>query len=264
MKRILFVTFIFFITTCKGTCQYAYDSISQQTLKTDTVKHIFIQYQVVAGLNKTTSRLVSESLVGYMGFLEMPTKIDPVLGFSMDLVPLLPLKSKHPVKLSPLSLYNTLLFQRYRFENANSLYDYTWSPDFPLFQDLYFLDFYYWRLSSAVKYQTKGKIFAVFATVGCTLNYIFKTIDNTRIFRDYYKNGEFRDRGPNANALVLLPLQKYELDFMGSFGAKYRRLSFELRYQLPFKETKTLLGHPASIEYLHLLCAYQINYFKHK
>jgi hypothetical protein len=262
MRKILFIIFLLSMTASKATCQY--DHVNQQVLNIDTVKHIFIQYKIIAGLNKTTSRLVSESLLGYMGFLKMPTKIDPVLGFSADLIPLLPLKSKHPVKLSPLSLYNTLLFQRYRFENANSLYDYAWSPDFPLFQDLYFLDFYYWRLSSSVKYETKGRNLAIFATAGCALNYIFKTIDNMRIFRDYYKNGDFKDRGPNANALVLLPLRKYELDFMGSLGAKYKRLSVELRYQLPFKETKTLLGHPASIEYLHLLCAYQINSFKQK
>jgi hypothetical protein len=261
MKKILLIVFLLFLASYRIACQSSY---YPKPAVVDTVKHVFIQYNIVAGLNRTSGRLVSKSRGGYMGFLHFPTQLDPVVGMSMDLVPLLPLKSIHPVKLSRWSLYNTLLFQRYHFATATSIWDNSWSADHPLFQDLYNLEFFYWRLTSAVKYQSKGKNFVFFTTLGYALDYVFKGVDNTRTFRDFNKNGTYSDRGPRANGLVMLPLQKYELDFMGSIGAKYRRLSLEFRYQIPLKQTETLLGHPASIEYLHLLLAYQLNLYEPK
>jgi hypothetical protein len=182
------------------------DSKVNYSIKVESLKYNF---GIITGVSLTYIGLSSDYDYPIM-ILNNKNSIDYTVGLYADVL--------LPRRFNRLSLYNELLYTRYRIEGKNN-------------SDEYHIGFDYLKLNNMIRYKYPIKSIDLFANLGFSNGYIINELNEKRSSSGY--------------TTIALPAYKYELAFICGAGLNYKRFSGELRYDFGsgFSNVITISSH---------------------
>lgn len=226
----------------------AYEKLNNvgQPIYTNKIsKGTSINFGLVMGLAST--KLSFESAINALGKINFRPSINPTFGVSIELTPYKKVGMK---TITPWSFYGDLLYKRYAAQDAVTTYFLSQIES----SNTYILDFSYLRFSTAVRYNLAGQRVKYFVSGGFSASQLLKTHENAEIYRYYTFNTP--DFTENKNEAVKY-IRNFELGYFGGIGAKYNRLSCELRYEISTGVSEFTVALNSKVTHTQLLFCYK-------